>query len=126
MGNIKLAPTHTRNLVKEVIKEIAQSPPLDTLNKPPFKGSVSCVTARDARRSLTFRHDTVVILNEVERLSKEAQHALRRTMEKYMSVCRLVLCCNSTSKVPICLDVHLLSSWPNTEDQTEFVNNPLI
>ncbi|ELR24424.1 replication factor C (activator 1) 3, putative [Acanthamoeba castellanii str. Neff] len=80
--HIELNPSdagyHDRLVVQEVIKEIAQSPPLDTTNKPPFK---------------------VVVLNEVERLSKEAQHALRRTMEKYMSVCRLILCCNSTSKV---------------------------
>jgi DNA polymerase III delta prime subunit len=35
----------------------------------------------------------------VDKLSKEAQHSLRRTMEKYSAACRLVLCCNSASKV---------------------------
>jgi replication factor C subunit 3/5 len=70
---------YDRIVVQEVIKEIAQSPPLDAASaKCPFK---------------------VVILNEVERLSKDAQHALRRTMEKYIPVCRLILNCNSTSKV---------------------------
>lgn len=42
---------------------------------------------------------TVLVLNEVDKLSREAQHSLRRTMEKYSASCRLILCCNSSSKV---------------------------
>jgi len=67
---------YDRVIVQEVIKEIAQSHPIDTHR--------------------TFK---VVVLNEVDKLSKDAQHALRRTMEKYMATCRLILCCSSTSKV---------------------------
>lgn len=70
-----------------------------------------------AERCMVVRHSTVcqagvaggitpsscppvqmLILNEVDRMSKEAQHSLRRTMEKYTAACRIVLCCTNVSK----------------------------
>ena len=80
-------------VVQELLKEMAQNQTLDTAGKP-FKGLCSyfaCLCLRIAC--------AVVLLTEVERLTKNAQHALRRTMEKYAASCRLILSCNSTSKV---------------------------
>lgn len=73
-----------RHVVQEVIKEIAQTQNVSTVS-----------TAKDNTKPL-FK---VVILKEVDRLSKQAQQALRRTMEKYMSSCRMILCCESASRV---------------------------
>lgn len=43
--------------------------------------------------------DSVLVIKEADRLSHQAQHALRRTMEKHTLNCRLILLCNSTSKI---------------------------
>ncbi|KAL6005192.1 Subunit of heteropentameric Replication factor C (RF-C) [Asimina triloba] len=67
-----------RYIVQEIIKEMAKNRPIDTKGKKGFK---------------------VLVLNEVDKLSREAQHSLRRTMEKYSASCRLIMCCNSSSKV---------------------------
>lgn len=61
----------------------------------------------------------VLVLNEVDKLSREAQHSLRRTMEKYSASCRLILCCNSSSKVTEAVRSRCLNVRVNapTEDQ---------
>ncbi|CAG8764494.1 18117_t:CDS:2, partial [Racocetra persica] len=41
----------------------------------------------------------VVVINEADEITREAQAALRRTMEKYMSNLRIILCCNSMSRI---------------------------
>lgn len=67
-----------RYVVQEIIKEMAKSRPIDVNGTKGFK---------------------VLVLNEVDKLSKEAQHSLRRTMELYSGACRIILCCDSVSKV---------------------------
>ncbi|XP_039131043.1 replication factor C subunit 3 [Dioscorea cayenensis subsp. rotundata] len=67
-----------RYIVQEIIKDMAKIRPLDSKGKKGFK---------------------VLLLNQVDKLSREAQHSLRRTMEKYSASCRLILCCNSSSRV---------------------------
>jgi len=61
----------------------------------------------------------VLVLNEVDKLSREAQHSLRRTMEKYSASCRLILCCNSSSKVTEAVRSRCLNVRVNapTDDQ---------
>lgn len=65
-------------VVQEVVKEMAAYHPLNTTSQKSFK---------------------VVVLMEADRMTKNAQAALRRTMEKYSSSCRLILCVSSPCKV---------------------------
>jgi replication factor C subunit 3/5 len=83
MHHLELTPSDAggnqdRYVVQVVIKELARTRPIDSMGKLWFK---------------------VLVLDDVDRLSKEAQHGLRRTMEKNSGACRLMLVARNLSKV---------------------------
>lgn len=73
-----VGPYRDRDVAQEVIKEIAQSHAPSTAAGGLFK---------------------VIVLNEVDKMSRDGQAALRRTMEKYTSACRFIMVCNNACKV---------------------------
>jgi replication factor C subunit 3/5 len=86
------AGVYDRVIVMQMIREIAETVPLitSTTSGPSLAGS------RTANIKRNFK---VVVLNEVDKMSRPAQQALRRTMEKYVATCRLILICNSPSRL---------------------------
>mmetsp|Transcript_6108 Transcript_6108/g.10544 ORF Transcript_6108/g.10544 Transcript_6108/m.10544 type:complete len:357 (+) Transcript_6108:68-1138(+) len=97
--HMQLSPSDVGNkdraIVMQLIKEVAAHPPLGVH---------------------TFK---VVVIEDAGTLSNEAQAALRRTMEKYMKTCRIILTTETASKIiaPLrsrCLPIRVAA--PSQED----------
>jgi len=63
------------NVIRDTVKRFARS---KSLADVPFK---------------------ILVLDEADHLTDDAQHALRRTMEKYTDTCRFILSCNYSSRI---------------------------
>ncbi|KAK4252013.1 hypothetical protein C7999DRAFT_37004 [Corynascus novoguineensis] len=70
--------TYDRVVVQDLLKEVAQTQQVDQSARQKFK---------------------VVVINEADHLTRDAQAALRRTMEKYSPNLRLILLANSTANI---------------------------
>ena len=69
---------YDRVVIQELLKEVAQTQQVDQNARQRFK---------------------VVVINEADTLTRDAQAALRRTMEKYSNNVRLILVANSTAGI---------------------------
>lgn len=106
--HIEMAPgdagLNDRFVIQDIIKEMAQNKNIATLGSSKEQGGIFASSSdknndgdeKGAKKKADYK---VVVLVEVDKLTRQAQAALRRTMEKYSSSCRLILCCNNPSKV---------------------------
>ncbi|CAD5228704.1 unnamed protein product [Bursaphelenchus okinawaensis] len=72
------------------------------------------------------RNFKVIVIHEAHRLSFDAQSALRRTMEKHSSRCKLFLCCTDLHKImdPLvsrCVPIRIAN--PDTAELTAVLKN---
>jgi replication factor C small subunit len=57
------------------------------------------VKVKDFARTIPLAGFKIIYLDEADSLTRDAQHALRRTMENYAKICRFILACNYSNKI---------------------------
>lgn len=74
---LELNASDTRGIdvIRTTVKDFAR---ISTISGAPFK---------------------ILVLDEADNMTGDAQQALRRTMEKYTNTCRFILCCNYSGKI---------------------------
>jgi len=88
-------------IVKELFKEVWRENYLE-LNASDERGidvirqKVKDFARTKALENIPFK---VIFLDEADALTREAQQALRRTMENYTNTCRFILSCNYSSRI---------------------------
>ncbi|XP_063901245.1 replication factor C subunit 3-like [Zophobas morio] len=97
-----------RLVIQALLKDIASTQQLNSIDQKPYK---------------------VIIIHECDSLTKLAQNAIRRTMEKYITSCRLILLCNSSSQIisPVrsrCLHVRVAA--PSLSEVSAVINKVAI
>jgi replication factor C subunit 3/5 len=121
--HIELTPAdsgnHDRHIVNYVIKESASISNLYSNN------FVNNAETSNINNKVDKNSSKVVVIHEADMLSKEAQSSLRRTMEKYMGNCRIIMSCCQLSKIisPIrsrCLSIRVAA--PSEEKMKECLN----
>ncbi|VEU22277.1 DEKNAAC103305 [Brettanomyces naardenensis] len=85
MGN------NDRIVIQDLLKDVGQTESIDFTGL--LRGNDQKAVSSNKKK---FK---VVVINEAELLSRDAQAALRRTMEKFSANIRLILVCNSTSSI---------------------------
>jgi replication factor C subunit 3/5 len=98
--HIELTPgdagLNDRYVIQEIVKEMAS-------NKNIISSTMTTTTSNNTTEDTTTgikshnkrpEYKTIVLM-DCDTISRQAQAALRRTMEKYSTYCRFILCCDS-------------------------------
>lgn len=103
--HIDLTPSDAKRddkiILQTLIKETASTRQLNSSDQKNFK---------------------IIVLNEAENLTREAQASLRRTMETYVKTCRLILVCENIGNVIPALQSRCLLIRVRAPDQPEILN----
>jgi replication factor C small subunit len=90
------------DVIRTTVKEFAR---IATISEVPFK---------------------ILVLDEADNMTSDAQQALRRTMERYTETCRFILCCNYSGRIiePIQSRCALFRFTPlKSQDVADYLNH---